>query len=152
MIKGTLRHCDMPNSRRVNLNKYKSLVSVLLRSVASYHTRELLITIVHDFFVLKSLLNEQNKQKNHDGKKYTIKVYFHGPPLLCNNKRLEKDFARNLHNNGKWSLPGGSLLLSMSIATTLIIIIHIGHSRISFSDFTKLITDRHCVSRRRRSG
>lgn len=48
--------------------------------------------------------------------------------------------------------PGGSLLLSMSIATTLMMSTQIGQSSTSFSDLTNAIADRHCVSSRRRSG
>lgn len=40
-------------------------------------------------------------------------------------------------------LPGGNLLLSMSMATTLMIKIQIGQSRTSFSPLTNVKTDMH---------
>jgi hypothetical protein len=48
--------------------------------------------------------------------------------------------------------PGGSLLFSMSMATTLMISTQMGQSMMSSSDFTKASDDRHCISSRRRSG
>lgn len=53
---------------------------------------------------------------------------------------------RNSHS------PGGNLLLSISIATTLTINTHMGQSSMSFSDLTNATADKHWVSNRRRSG
>lgn len=50
------------------------------------------------------------------------------------------------------SRTGESLLLSISIATTFTIKIQIGQSSRSCSVLTKQTIERHCVSRRRRSG
>lgn len=50
------------------------------------------------------------------------------------------------------SLPGGNLLLSMSMATMLMIMTQIGLSRSSGSFLTKAMTHTHCVSSLDRSG
>lgn len=57
-----------------------------------------------------------------------------------------------IENTKKTILPGGNLLFSMSIATTLMISTQMGQSNVSASDLTKATADKHWVSKRRRSG
>uniref|UniRef100_A0A1A9ZUX8 Uncharacterized protein n=1 Tax=Glossina pallidipes TaxID=7398 RepID=A0A1A9ZUX8_GLOPL len=81
--------------------------------------------------------------------------------LSCNSDSFKLNVSRTARivHDIKFSLltlilqlPGGNLLFSISMATTFTMRTHMGHSSMSVSDFTKATADRHCVSKRRRSG
>jgi hypothetical protein len=130
--------------------------------------RRFQLSLLRTFDIVDTLLQEKHKLSNH--KKYshasfsslvymwfiTNQIYIGIRPCLdCESKGTFQSYAALGSTNKVYSilfLPGGSLDLSMSMATTLMMRIQMGQSRRSGSDLTKATALRHWHSRRRLSG